>query len=321
MRIRMNILKKNFILLILIAIISSCSVSKPPIRIGVNSWPPCEIWYIAEKMGYFGHTPVEIIRFTSWTDNMSSLYSGLTDITHSTYFNAIYFSDKGEEAQIILTSDTILGADGLVIKNYLDKGENLRNKKIAVEVDTDEHFFLKKALEKYGLREADVTIIATTSIEAKDKFISGVVDACFTYEPFLSEAATEGDGKVIFSTKDLKGYMIDTLVAKRSTIKKRKRDLISILSAWYKAQEYIKNNAQEAFIIMGKKEGMSPKEFGDFYGSFTFLSPQDNLEIFSSGSFKDKLREMNDFLYLHKAIYEKVNIEEIYNPTIIRRVK
>ncbi len=317
----MNILKKYFILIILIAFLSSCGVSKPPIRIGVNSWPPCEIWYIAEKMGYFGRTPIEIVRFTSWADNMSSLYSGLIDITHSTYFNAIYFSDKGYSAQIILTSDTISGADGLVIKNSLGRGENLRNKKIAVEVYTDEHFLLKKALEKYGLGEKDVTIVATTSMEAKDMFISGAVDACFTYEPFLSEAATEGDGRVIFSTKDVKGYMIDALVAKRSTIKKRKRDLINILSAWYKAQNYIKSNSQESFKMMGEKEGMDSKAFGDFYDSFTFFSPQDNMKIFSSAGFKDKLREMNDFLYIHKAIYEKVNIEGIYNSTIIERVK
>lgn len=282
---------------------------KKPIKIGVNPWPPCEIWYIAEKMGYLKNTPIDIVRFSTWTDNMSALYLGKIDITHSTYLNAIYFSDKGEKGQIILSSDTVVGADGLVIKSYLVEGKYLKGKKIAVEVDTDEHFLLKKALEIYGLGEEDVVIVAATSKDAKEKFISGIVDACFTYVPFLTEAAIKGDGKVIFTTKDLQGYMIDALVVRTRTIKKRKRDLINILSAWYEAQKYIKNNSQESFEIMGEKESMDPLVFGEFYSSFTFFSVQENLEIFSSESFKNKLREMNDFLYVNGAISEKINIE------------
>ena len=317
----MNILKKIILIIILVTVFSSCGILKKPIKIGVNLWPPCEIWYIAEEMGYFENTPVEIVRFSTWTDNMSALYLGKIDITHSTYLNAIYFSDKGEKGQIILSSDTVVGADGLVIKSYLVEGKYLKGKKIAVEVDTDEHFLLKKALEIYGLGEEDVVIVATTSKDAKEKFISGIVDACFTYEPFLTEAAIKGDGKVIFTTKDLQGYMIDTLVAKTSTIKKRRRDLIKILTAWYKAQKYIENNPQESFKIMGGKEGIDPESFREFYSSFTFFSVQENLEIFSSESFKNKLKEMNGFLYAKGAISEKISIEEIYNPEIIQKLR
>jgi len=317
----MGILKKGVFILILFVIISSCWVSKAPIKIGVNSWPPCEIWYIAEMAGYLKRTPVEIVRFSTWTDNMSALYVGNIDITHATYFNALYFSDKGEEGQIILSSDTIVGADGLVIKNYVENGENLKGKKIAVEINTDEHFLLKKALEKYGLEEEEVTIVATTSIDAAERFISGMVDACFTYEPFLTKAAKEGNGKIIFTTKEVQGYMIDTLVAKKSTIKNRKRDLINILSAWYKAQEYIRNNSQETFRIMGEKEGMDHEAFGDFYRSFTFFSAQENLKIFSSENYKDTLREMNDFLYINGAISKKITIEDIYNSEIVKKIR
>jgi len=317
----MGIFKKVIFIIILFVIISSCGAYKTPIKIGVNSWPPCEIWYIAEIKGYFNHTPVEIVRFSTWTDNMSALYLGNIDITHSTYLNALYFSDKGEDGQIILSADTIENAEGLVIKNYVENGRNLRGGKIAVEINTDEHFLLIKALEKYGLKEEDVTIVATTSKDAAERFISEMVDACFTYEPFLTRAVKEGNGKIIFTTKDAKGYMIDALIAKKNIIKKRKRDLINTLSAWYKAQEYIRNNSQETFQIMGGKEGMDATEFGDFYNSFTFFSAQENLDIFSSEKFKDTLREMNNFLYDSGAIYKKTPIEDIYNPEIIQNIR
>ena len=59
---------------ILFLFLSGCTAKKEAIRIGVNSWPPCEIWYIAEEKGFFGKVPVELVRFSSWSDNMSSLY-------------------------------------------------------------------------------------------------------------------------------------------------------------------------------------------------------------------------------------------------------
>jgi ABC-type nitrate/sulfonate/bicarbonate transport system substrate-binding protein len=41
--------------------LSGCAGRKAPFTIGVNGWPPCEIWYVAEKQGYFGKTPVKIV--------------------------------------------------------------------------------------------------------------------------------------------------------------------------------------------------------------------------------------------------------------------
>ena len=180
---------------------TACNKYKEPIKIGVNSWPPCELWYIAQEKGYFGDTPVEIVRFSTWTDNMDSLYVDKTDLTHSTYFNAVYYDSRGEAAKIILSSDTIYGADGLVVKDYIKDVQGLKGRKIAVEIGTDEHFLLHKVLEKGGLSEEDVTITPVTSEEAMKKFISGEVDAAFTYEPFLSQAVDKGDGKIMVAKK------------------------------------------------------------------------------------------------------------------------
>jgi len=307
------------IVALLIVTFASCTGKQAPLRIGVNDWPPCEIWYVAEKNGYFGKTPVELIRFSVWSDNMASLYQGKLDVTHATYLNALYYADKGEKARIILSSDTILGGDGLVLKNSLESGKALRGKKIAVEVNTDEHFLMRKALESFGLTESDITIVSATSEEAARMFIEGAVEACATYEPFLSDAAANGEGRIIWTTKDLPGYMIDVLVATEEAIEERQTDLQAVLSAWYRAQEYIRSNPEESFAIMAEKEGVTPEDFAAFYNSFTLYSAEENVEIFASSGFRAALSEMKEFLLSHRSIQAPLDIDEVFTAEIVRK--
>lgn len=302
-------------------ILTGCVGNRAPLRIGVNPWPPCELWYVAEKQGYFGSLPVQIVRFSTWSDNMASLYSGKVDVTHASYFNALYYSDKGEKGQIILVSDTLLGGDGLAVKNTVGSIIALKGKRVAVEINTDEHFLLNKALESFRLSEEDVVIVPCTSAEARDFFVAGKVDACFTYEPFLTDAAVSGNGTVIWTTRDKPDYMMDVLVGREEKVSKRSKDFVVLLNAWYRAQTYIKGHEQEAFPLLGAKEQMGAEDFGAFYKSFTFFSASENKDILRSAAFREKLREMNEFLAEHKSIGAKADIDAIATTRIIDGIK
>jgi NitT/TauT family transport system substrate-binding protein len=317
---------RSLILLVLFIIsISGCGRNKTPIRIGVNAWPPCEIWYVAEQQDMFRSVPVEIKRFSSWTDNMSALYKGNIDITHATYFNAVFFHDKGEAGTIILVADTVQGGDGLVVHSSLveDSGFNpdrFRGKLVAVEINTDEHFLLKKALDKYGLSEDDVELRSMTSFEASKAFINGEVDAAFVYEPFLTQAAEEGSGKIIWTTKDRPGYMIDVLVVRNEVLDTRRKDVVQLISAWFEAQDYIKTERGEVFALMAANSDMPADSFEAFYDGFTFFSPEENVEIFNSEAFQARLEEMNDFLLEHNAIKRKAEVSTLYTADIVQEV-
>lgn len=306
-------MKYTIILLfgIIILFVSGCSrEKKQPIHIGVNDWPPCEIWYIAKANGYFGSVPVELIRFSVWSDNMRSLYIGNTDITHSTYFNAMHYSDKGEKAKIILSSDTIEGGDGLAVKSEIARLNDLKNKRIAVEMNTDEHFLLYKVLKQSGISISDVTIINVPAAEGMELFIAGKADALYTYEPFLSEAAAKGNGRIISTTADMPGYMTDTLLASEKLIQNRPEDLKIIISAWYKAQNFIKMNPDEAYKIMAANEGMPTEDFKGFYESFRFHTAEENRKIAYSQQFKRVIAEVSAFLNKKPEEFENIYTTE-----------
>jgi len=313
-------MKKTVLLFcFLIVLFTGCKAYKEPIRISINGWPPCELWYIAQEQGYFEDIPVEIIRFSTWSDSIASLYAGKTDLTHSTYLNTMRNHNKGENGKIILTTSRIDGADGLVVKNYINDLKELKGKEIAVEVATNEHFLLYKALEKIGISDKDVKIISTTSEKAMKLFVAGEVDACFTYDPFMNQAAKNGNGRVAITTEDIDGYN-DAIIAKTKTLEKRPEDYKVLINAWYKAQEYVINNPDEAYKLMASKENMSVKEFQAFYNSFYFFTPNENKTMFSAGVLKTHINELNEFLLKNNLLQDPVNAIDIYSEEIINNI-
>ena len=71
---------------------------------------------------------------------------------------------------------------------------------------------------------------------------------------------------------------------------------------------------------MSKNEKMDVKAFKEFYNYFHFYSLKENKDNFSSKDFKDKLEEINSFLYQSKLIKNKVDIKEIFNDEIVNSI-
>ena len=298
------------------ALVVGCA--RPPIRIGVNDWPPCAVWTVAERQGFLKDCPIQLVRSTNWSDNMTSLYLGNLDLVHSTYLNAIFYAGKGEGAKIIASIDTIEGSDGLVISTKLRSPMELVGKRIAVEVDTDEHFLLFKALASFGISQKEVKIVSTTSKEAGELFKAGKVDACFTYDPYLSEAAASGTGRIAWTTKDAPGYMVDVMIARDSTLSSRRADVKKVMRAWYRALDYIKAHPEASYPPMAEHLSMKMADFAPFYEAFTFYSAEDSRRIFASDSFRAILGEMNAFLLEQKAIPAKTPVPALYSSSVVK---
>lgn len=81
------------------------------------------------------------------------------------------------------------------------------------------NIFVVQSLGKIGISDKDVKIISTTSEKAMKLFVAGEVDACFTYDPFMNQAAKNGNGRVAITTEDIDGYN-DAIIAKTKTLEK-----------------------------------------------------------------------------------------------------
>ncbi|WP_321329730.1 ABC transporter substrate-binding protein [uncultured Ilyobacter sp.] len=310
-----------FIFGFIVILFASCFKEKKPIRIAANNWPSCELWYIAEEQGYFQDLPVEIVRFTKWSDSMASLYLGKTDLIHSTYFNAVSHAEKGEKSKIILMTETIFGNQGLVVNKEIHSARDLKGKKIAVEIDRDEHYLLYKFLRMNNMSENDIEHVSVSSFEEASKlFIDGKVDAALTYEPYISTAVDKADGKLLMQS-NRKLMSTDVILAREKSLDKRPEDYAKLIKAWYKAQEFVKNNPEKAYKIMASNEKITVDEFKKFYEKFIFFSLDENIEEFSSGKIDEELKNINQFMIETKLTTKKIDTKKLYDSSVVEMVK
>ena len=307
--------------LVITILLPSCFREKKPIRIAVNSWPSCELWYIAKDQGYFEDLPVEIVRFTNWTDSIASLYLGKTDLTHSTYFNSVYYAGRGEKSKIILITETIFGNQGMVAKSEINEIDDLKGRRIAVETNTDEHFLLCDFLRENGISEKDIDIVPASSLKnASELFIEGKVDAAVTCEPFISDAVNKGNGKILIqSNKNM--VSTDVILAREKSLKARPEDYAKIVKAWYKAQDYVKNNPENAYNLMASKEKMAADEFRNLFEKFIFFSIEENIEELSSDKVNIKLKDLKKFMLENKLTDVNLDTSTLYDSSVIEIVK
>ena len=298
-----------------------CAVSRSPIRIGVDDWLPCGVWAVAQAEGYFGSIPVNIVKFSNWSDSMESFYEGKLDLAHSTYFDSVFYAGKGEGAKMVACLDTIEGSDGFVISNKLSSPASLKGARIAVEVDTDEHFFLYKALADFGIPADSVLIVSAPSQKAGELFVAGKVDGCCTYNPYLADAAKRGGGRIAWTTRDAPGYMIDVLVARDQVISSRHADVALIVRAWFRALAFIKQHPAQSYAIMGSSLGMKPEELSPFFESFRFFTSQENQGMFASPELRARLGEMSAFLLHNNAIFLQPQMGSLYSSHFVDSIR
>ena len=239
---------------------SSPSASSQPLLSGVNPWPGYAGHYVAFKQGLFQQEGVNVQEtyFPSASDGITGFLAGKTDITWATSGDTIEMINKDPSIRMIYVVDYSNGSDGIIGRN-INSPQDLKGKTIGRENLLFENVLLRAYLSQGGLTEADVTIKDMTAADAATAFAAKRVDAAVSYEPWLSKAAQQGGGKLIFSTKDT-NLIADVITTRQKVIETRKSDLQAYLRAIDKAVKLVNAGNPEAVQIVATKLGVSADE-------------------------------------------------------------
>lgn len=162
-----------------------------------------------------------------------------------------------------------------------------------------------QALETAGLTDADVDLVNMTSSDAGVSFISGDLDAAVTWEPYLSNAVEQGVGKLIFSSKDAPGSIVDVLAV--GTDNKDAAWLAQVNEAYEKGLDYLNDDSthEEAVEIVAKHLEVSADEADSMISTIKLYSPEDSsAELKESGLVYQAVGKISGF-YFDKGIIEK----------------
>lgn len=212
-----------------------CAVScrgntwRPPLKIMVASWAGNSTLYAAHSQARFAPVDVQLVMLSTDFDAWRALIEHRADMMLGTVFDLLRAIDRGADLRFVMAIDFSKGADGIVAREGFDSVASLKGKRVAVERCEITHYVLLRALQRAGLQEDDVVIENLATEDAVRALDEGRVDAAALWEPFLSIAKQKSGRRILFTSAEIPGEVVDVLAARADTLSNRRQDIENII--------------------------------------------------------------------------------------------
>jgi len=294
-----------------------------PFIISFNNWIGYAPMYIAKEKGFFGDLNVQFEVTDDIEAQRQSFKDGEYHTTAETVDSFANGAPSGLQGKAVLKVDDSLGGDGIICKSDIKTINDLKGKTIAFAQGQPSHFFLLYLLSIAGLSSEDITAQYEDPDMAAESFKSGKVEAAVTWEPYLSEASSQG-GKILVSTKEAEGLIVDVIVVSDDVIKNRPDDVQKMVEGWFKAVEYYKMYPEEAKSIMATGMEISPEEFDEMLSGIKFSDLADNKAYFGKdvkhSTFVEVFDTAGEIWVEEKLISEPVMASDLYTTSFVDKV-
>ena len=272
------------VLMIILATSVMCSAQAEPLRIGYSDWPGWVGWEIAVENGWFEEAGVEVeFEWFDYVASMDAFAAGQLDAVGMTNGDALVTGSAGAQGVMVLLHDYSNGNDMIVAAPGITSVEDLKGKKVGVEIGFVSHLLLLNALEKVGLCEADVELINVPTNETPQVLASGDVDAIVAWQPSSSLALQSLPGSTaVYTSADEPGLIYDLLVVSPSSLAQNRSEWRTVVDVWYRIVDYIEDPATRAnaIEIMAARVGLSAEEYEPFLAGTRILSREEATAYF-----------------------------------------
>jgi NitT/TauT family transport system substrate-binding protein len=252
--------------------------------LNVDTWVGYAPFWLAREKGFFQAEglDVNIITMPDVGQRKASMIKGATDGIAETVDMLVLDREEGVPSIAVMEIDLSNGADGILTTDGIKTVEDLRGRAIAVQRNYASEALLNYLLKKHGLKPSDVQKIDTEGGAAGAAFVSGQVDVAVTFQPWLSKSKERRGGKILVSSADVPGVIVDILSIREQYLQQHPETVKKIMRSWFRALDFWKSNPAEANIIMARHYSSTAEEFSDLISGLTWPSFEENRTYFGT---------------------------------------
>ena len=278
------------------------------VAIGMSGWTGFGPLSLAKEAGIFKKNGVDAtIKMIPQKDRHLALASGDIQCAATTSETWIVWNAAGVETVQLFQTDKSFGADGLAVRNDIQKIADLKGKTVAASSPgTAPYFMMAWVLKKNGLSVKDVRVVNMEPNPAAQAFVAGQsgLDAAFTYEPYLSAVRDKPDaGKIIATTLDYP-IVLDTFGCTPKFIQENPKAVQAIVDSFFEAVELIKKEPESSYKTMGAVVKQTGEQYAKSASYLRYADREANKKFFS-GELQAFQKEAADVL-LEVGIIKKI---------------
>lgn len=292
---------------------------KAPLRVGWILWPGFYPLVIAEQKGFFEEqgVEVELLFYETATEETAALASGMVD-GGIVLLNDALLDSIAQNAKVVLITDNSDGGDQIVATADITSAESILHKNIGAKRGTFGEFFVREMLDQKGIQPSEVNFV-NVQPESVAAAMPDFISLGHTYEPFTSDALAKGY-KVIFSSADTPGLIVDTIAFRRNIIDERPEDVKAFVRAWFEAVQYWKDHPEESNALIAASTGQ-PVEAISLEGVKLFDLAA-NLNAFKPGTDTTSVyytaRKASRFLVDSGLVAEPADINDVLDDSFLK---
>lgn len=259
------------------------------LKLGMVTWVGYGPLFLARDLGYFEEqgltVELEIIEDSSIY--MAALASGSLQGVATTLDTYIQYRSEDACFKSVYALDDSHGGDGVLVREEVASFEDLKGQDVGLSVGGVSHFWFNLLLKKFGMTEADVSIVNMTADDAAAAFMAGRIPVAVTWEPHLTLAKSSGAGKVLINSTETPGAIVDVVVLGCDVLSSQAADVEALVNGLNKANEYLASNPTEAYAVMAGGVGgwlADPADFAASAGGVTFYGEDRNKQFFADAA-------------------------------------
>ena len=246
-----------------LALAAPAAAQETKVAIGLSGWTGFAPLTLAKEAGIFRKNGLDVsLKKIPQKDRHLAIASGDVQCAATTVETWIIWNANGVATTQIFQLDKSYGADGMAVRNHVQKISELKGKTVAASAPgTAPYFTLAWFLKKNGLSVKDVTVVNLEPAPAAQAFVAGQNDAAMSYEPYLSIVrANPQAGKIIATTLDYPMIM-DTFGCTPKFLAENPKAARALADSYFEAIDMIAKEPKRSFEIMGADVKQSAEQF------------------------------------------------------------
>ena len=219
-----------------------------------------ESFIIAKHMGYL--SDFEVITVKSGINSAEAVMLGEVDLAAMGNGPAVILLSKNKHASIVTRYAKGTHIHRLITQTTIRSIDELKGKKVGVQVGSSTHAALVGYLQAYGLSEKDVELVSMLPTDMPEAMKNNYLDAIAGSEPWGVNVENLCGDKVheIGFLSDENNQSPHVLVGKNRLLKNKPEYTQVLLKALDNANQFINEQPEQAAEIAAQYIGLSPSD-------------------------------------------------------------
>ncbi len=268
---------------------------------GWMPWPYAQQAGIVKKWADKYGIKINVVQVNDYVESVNQYTAGKLDGVTVANMDALTIpAAGGKDTSAIIVGDYSNGNDGIMLKGGNTLAAIKGRQVYLVELSVS-HYLLARGLGSAGMALTDVKTVNTADADIVGAFATPDVTAAVAWNPLLSAMKETPGAKLVFSSADIPGEILDLLVVDTATLKANPNLGKALAGIWYETTALMTRQdakGKAARAEMAKLAGAKPELFeSQLATTYLYADPKAAVAATSSSSLITTMTRVRDFSF------------------------